>query len=58
MNSLFRQKFGRLLHPRGYPPRGAAPQARPQASSIVIGLMLVLLVVGGLAHVFTALLNG
>ncbi len=54
MNSLFRQKFVRLLHPRGYPPRGAAPEA----SSIVIGLMLVLLVVDGLAHVFTALFNG
>ncbi|WP_438751002.1 hypothetical protein [Pararhizobium sp. O133] len=59
MSSLFRQKFGKLLNPRDDdPPRGAAPQVRPQATSIVIALMIVLLVVGGLAHVFTALFNG
>ncbi len=59
MNRLFRQKFGKLLNPRdGDPPRGTTPQARPQATSIVIALMIVLLVIGGLAHVFTALFNG
>ncbi|WP_156373911.1 MULTISPECIES: hypothetical protein [unclassified Rhizobium] len=54
MNRLFRQKFGKLLNPRGSPPRGVLPQA----SSIVISLMAVFLVIGGLAHVFTALFNG
>ena len=50
MNRLFQQKFKRLLNPRdGDPPRAAAPQA----TSIIIAFMLVLLVIGGLAHAFT-----
>jgi hypothetical protein len=55
MKHLFQQKFKKLLNPRdGDPPRGAAP--RP--TSIIIALMIVLLVVGGLAHAFTALFHG
>lgn len=55
MNRLFQLKFKRLLNPRdGDTPR-AAP---PQATSIIIGFMLVLLVIGGLAHAFTELFHG
>ncbi|MCW0001179.1 hypothetical protein OE766_23445 [Pararhizobium sp. YC-54] len=55
MNRLFQQKFIKLLNPRdGDPPR-AAP---PQATSVIIAFMLVLLVVGGLAHAFTELFHG
>ena len=60
MNRLFQQKFKRLLNPRdGDPSRAAAPQAAtPQATSVIIAFMLVLLVVGGLAHAFTELFHG
>ncbi|MCV9962040.1 hypothetical protein OIU34_09025 [Pararhizobium sp. BT-229] len=52
MNRLFQQKFRRPLNPRdGDPSRVAATQA----TNIVLVMMLVLLVVGGLAHAFTEL---
>jgi hypothetical protein len=52
MNRLFQQKFRRLLNPRdGDPSRAEATQA----TNIVLVMMLVLLVVGGLAHAFTEL---
>jgi len=48
-------KLGKHVHPRdGDPPRGTAPQA----SSIILVMMLVLLAASGLAHVFTELFHG
>ncbi|URK86592.1 hypothetical protein LP421_19700 [Rhizobium sp. RCAM05350] len=55
MKRLFQQKFRKLLNPRdGDPPRAAALQA----TSVIIAFLLVLLVVGGLAHAFTELFHG
>ncbi len=55
MNRLFQQKFRKLLNPRdGDPPRGAVPQA----SDIVLAMMLILLAAGGLAYTFTELFHG
>jgi hypothetical protein len=56
MNSLFQQKFRKLLNNpnKGDPPRAASPQA----TSVIFAFLLVLLVVGGLAHAFTVLFHG
>ncbi len=56
MNSLFQQKFRKLLNNpnKGDPPRAASPQA----TSVIFAFLLVLLVVGGLAHAFTELFHG
>jgi hypothetical protein len=47
-------KLGKHVHPRdGDPPRGATPQA----SDIILAMMLVFLAVGGLAYAFTELFH-
>ena len=54
MDSSFHPKSSNRSRGGDSPPRAGLPQA----TSVIIVALLVLLVVGGLAHVFTELFHG